>query len=80
MDVGTLVSRAARWHSRKTAVVCAGRERTFAEIDENANRVANALAGLGLRKGDRVALYADNSVEYFEVLFGVFKGGFVSVG
>jgi len=80
MDVGTLVSRAARWYARKTAVVCAGKERTFAEIDGHANQVANALAALGLRKGDRVALYADNSVEYFEVLFGIFKGGFVSVG
>ena len=80
MDVGTLVSRAARWHSGKTAIVCSGKERTFAQIDENANRVANALAGLGLAKGDRVALYADNSVEYFEVLFGLFKGGLISVG
>ncbi|MBI2177893.1 MAG: long-chain-fatty-acid--CoA ligase [Candidatus Tectomicrobia bacterium] len=80
MDAGTLVSRAARWHAGKTAVVCAGKARTFAEIGGNANRAANALAGLGLAKGDRVALYADNSVEYFETLFGLFKGGLVSVG
>jgi acyl-CoA synthetase (AMP-forming)/AMP-acid ligase II len=80
MNVGILVSRATKWYSNKTAVVCAEKERTFTEIDENANRFANGLADLGLVKGDRVALYADNSVEYFEVVFGVFKSGVVGVG
>jgi acyl-CoA synthetase (AMP-forming)/AMP-acid ligase II len=80
VNVGTLISRAARWYSNKTAVVCAGKERTFIEIDENSNRFANSLAKLGLVKGDRVALYADNSVEYFEAVFGLFKSGIVGVG
>lgn len=80
MDVGTLVSRAASWYKNKTAVVCAGEQRTFIEIDENANRFANGLASLGLVKGDRVGLYADNSVEYFEAIFGLFKSGIVGVG
>lgn len=80
MNVGILVSRATKWYSNQTAVLCAGKERTFTQIDENANRFANGLASLGLIKGDRIALYADNSVEYFEVVFGVFKSGVVGVG
>ena len=80
MNVGILVGRAAKWYLKKTAVVCAGKERTFSEIDENANRFANGLAELGLVKGDRVGLYADNSVEYFEAIFGLFKSGIVGVG
>jgi acyl-CoA synthetase (AMP-forming)/AMP-acid ligase II len=80
MNIGTLVNRAARWYSDKTAVACAGKERTFTEIDENSNKCANSLAKLGLVKGDRVGLYADNSVEYFEAVFGLFKSGIVGVG
>jgi len=80
MNVGTLVSLAAKWNSKKTAVVCSGKERAFMEIEENSNRFANGLASLGIVKGDRVALYADNSVEYFEAIFGLFKSGIVGVG
>lgn len=80
MDVGTLVSRAARWNETKTAVICSGKQRTFGEIERSSNRFANALKNLGLRKGDRVGLYADNSVEYFETIFGLFKSGIVGVG
>jgi long-chain acyl-CoA synthetase len=80
MDVGSLVSRAARWNEKKTAVVCSGKERTFGEIERNSNRFANGLKNFGLAKGDRVGLYADNSVEYFEAIFGLFKSGIVGVG
>lgn len=81
LTVSKLVSRAARWYSNRIAVMCAGKERTFAEIEKNSNRFANGLLGeLGLVKGDRVGLYADNSVEYFEAIFGVFKSGLVGVG
>ncbi len=80
MNVGILVGRAARWNAKKTAVICGGKERTFSEIDSNANRFASGLKKLGLAKGDRVGLYADNSVEYFEAIFGLFKSGIVGVG
>src|SRR4030042_5243877 len=80
MDVGILVSRASTWNSKKTAVICAEKERTFSEIESNSNRFANGLKKLGLKKGDRVGLYADNSVEYFEAIFGLFKSGIVGVG
>jgi long-chain acyl-CoA synthetase len=80
MNVGILVSRAARWNAKKTAVICGGKERTFSEIDHNANRFASGLKKLGLAKGDRVGLYAENSVEYFEAIFGLFKSGIVGVG
>jgi acyl-CoA synthetase (AMP-forming)/AMP-acid ligase II len=54
-----------------------GRRTTFAEFDVNTNRVANALIGLGLRKGDRIAYLGKNSDIYFELLMGAIKAGVV---
>jgi acyl-CoA synthetase (AMP-forming)/AMP-acid ligase II len=50
-----------------------GRAHTYASLNEAANRVANGLAGAGVGAGDRVAYWAKNTVEFFEVLFGAGK-------
>lgn len=44
-------------------------------IDERANRLADALLGLGLREGDRVDIIAENGHAYAEFLFAVAKAG-----
>jgi len=79
MDVGRLVARAARLYPEREAVVCGPVRRTLREVDARANRVANGLAALGLRRGDRVALLLKNCAEYMELDFGLAKGGFVRV-
>lgn len=50
-------------------------EVTFAEWNQRSNRVANALHDLGLRKGDRVAVLAMNSLEYLDLIFACQKTG-----
>ncbi|HTK15738.1 MAG TPA: acyl-CoA synthetase [Acidimicrobiia bacterium] len=55
------------------ALVCGGRRLTFAEEDERANRLANALAARGVGPGDHVACYLYNSIEYLEVMIAAFK-------
>jgi len=81
VDVGILISRAGKWYSDRVGVICAGKERTFGDIERNSNRFANGLLReCGLVKGDLVGIYADNCVEYLEVLFGVLKSGMVGVG
>ena len=52
---------------------------TFGEIDRAANRVANALAGLGLRPGDRAAAMLSNRPEYLATWFGMTKAGVIEV-
>ena len=54
-----------------------GRDTTFAAFDRHTNQVANALAAMGLRPGDRVSHLGKNSDLYFELLFGCFKAGIV---
>ncbi|KAA9164497.1 AMP-binding protein [Amycolatopsis acidicola] len=52
---------------------------TYRQADEAANRVAHALLAQGLRRGDRVLLYCDNSVEALVTMFGIAKAGLVAV-
>ena len=59
----------------KVALVCGERRFTYERLDAMANRLANALIEKGVRRGDRVALYLDNSVEAVVGLFAVLKAG-----
>src|SRR5277367_3999520 len=45
------------------------RKFTYADIDRRTDRLAAALAGLGIAKGDRVGVLAPNCAEYFELQF-----------
>ena len=59
--------------SDRTAIVCDGRRRTYAELDEGSNRIAHHLASVGVGPGDHVALHMRNSIEYVESLLGCLK-------
>ena len=50
---------------------------TFAAVFERANHVAHALAGLGVRPGDRVATLAWNDHRHLELYYGVSCSGAV---
>lgn len=52
---------------------------TYAQADDAANRVAQALRGAGLRETDRVLLYCENSIEAVITMFGIAKAGMVAV-
>src|SRR5688572_14589694 len=52
---------------------------TFADLDARANRVANALAGLGVGLEDRIALAFNNDWRFLETLFGAMRLGAVPV-
>ena len=53
-----------------------GRERTFAKVNANANRIARLLRHGGLRRGDSVALLCSNRAEFVEVLSATLRAGF----
>ena len=55
----------------RVGTICGDRKRTFAEIGDRIARLAGALQGLGVAKGDRVAILSLNSDRYLEYLFGV---------
>lgn len=76
---GDLLHRTARRYPGKLAVVGGDERFTYAEFDAAVNRAANALAGRGLRKGDRLALLSHNCWQYAALAFATAKLGVVLV-
>ncbi len=63
----------------KIAVKDLNKAYTFREWNERSCRLANALSGLGMKKGDRFAVLAYNCVEWMEIYAAAAKGGFICV-
>ena len=61
----------------RTAVVFYGRSVTYRELRDAADRLAAALAKLGVRKGERIALYLLNSPQFIIAYFAALKCGAV---
>ena len=75
MLLESFLEASVRRHADKVALVC-GRERvTFAEWESAANRLARGLKALGVRRGDRVAIHLENSIEAAIAVFAVLKAG-----
>lgn len=68
-----------RWHAAhrpaEVAVVCAGKTRTWADLNSSVNRCANALLALGLSYGENVAAMLTNRLEYLDVYLACAKTG-----
>ncbi len=77
--LGTLLEEVTKNHKKKQALLFEGHEVTYRELNENANKVANGLASLGLAKGDRVALMLPNIPDFVYCFFGIQKLGAVAV-
>lgn len=52
---------------------------TFGELSRWSNRAANHLLGLGLTRGDRVAIMLEPGLAFYVLLFGAMKAGLVAV-
>ncbi|WP_330183884.1 acyl-CoA synthetase [Nocardia sp. NBC_01503] len=57
----------------RLAVIEGARRRTFAELDERANRLAHHLAHAGAGPGTHIGFHMHNSIETLETLLGCFK-------
>jgi long-chain acyl-CoA synthetase len=61
----------------KPALIFGDRTFTFGELERLTNKAANGLKALGVRKGDRVTLFAQNSPEWAIGYAGIAKAGAV---
>ncbi len=77
--VQDFLERSAVRYPNKIALVTDAGRFTYRELDEMANAVAHALVADGLAKGDRVAIFSDNSLKAVVTLFGILKAGGVFV-
>lgn len=58
------ISANAKWYAHKTALVCGDRRVAWREFDARVNRVADALVGLGMQKGDKISVLMPNGIEW----------------
>lgn len=74
-----LMQEAFTRHADKVAYSFMGKELTFAQVDAQSRAFAAYLQGLGLKKGDRVALMMPNMPQYPVAVAAVLRAGFVVV-
>jgi fatty-acyl-CoA synthase len=48
---------------------------TYAELDARSNRLAQLLRAEGLRRGDHIAVFLENHLRYFEVIWAAYRSG-----
>jgi fatty-acyl-CoA synthase len=77
--IGEALALHARTFPDKTGARDLERTMTFREWHARACRLANALLGLGLRKGDRVCVLAYNCLEWVEIYAACAYAGLVAV-
>ena len=71
----SLIKRTAALHPDRTAVIHGRRRYTWAEVFSRCRRLCSALGGLGIGRGDTVAVMALNTPEMIECHYGVAAAG-----
>ncbi len=71
----TMLDRAAEKSPDLPYATFMGKSKTFAEVREDADRIANFLVSQGIKQGDRVAIFLPNVPHYPPVFFGSLKAG-----
>src|SRR3954471_14334014 len=79
LTLGQMLTVHARLSPDRIGARDLDRAMTFGQWNERSCRLANALLGLGLSKGDRVAVLAYNCVEWVEIYAAAAKAGLVVV-
>jgi long-chain acyl-CoA synthetase len=75
LSVPELFDQVVQKYGNKTALIFYGKKITYRELKELTDRLATALADLGVKKGDSVAMYLLNSPQYVIAYFAVLKIG-----
>ncbi len=79
LTIGQMLTVHARLLGAASGARDLERAMTFRQWNERSCRLANALLGLGLVKGDRVAVLAYNCIEWLEIYGATAKAGLIAV-
>lgn len=78
-SVGETLARSARRAPEREALVYGPRRYTYAELDAEVNRAANALASRGLSRGERLALMSPNTEAFVVSFYAALRLGAIVV-
>ncbi|MEE4265637.1 MAG: fatty acid CoA ligase family protein [Desulfobacteraceae bacterium] len=89
VNIATYLNQAAQTQPYKRAVICpAGRDKygrvayahlTFLQLDQESDYLAHGLESAGITRGVRTVLMVKPSIEFFALIFAIFKTGAVPV-
>ncbi|MDV3244010.1 MAG: long-chain fatty acid--CoA ligase [Nitrososphaerales archaeon] len=74
-----LLSESAAKHGGAICVHYQGRDLSYSQVDELSSRFASALISLGVKRGDRVAVFLPNIPQFVIAYFGILKAGAIVV-
>ena len=74
-----ILSTASGKYRSNDAIVFFEKSITYGELDDLSNRFASSLKGLGVKKGDRVALLLPNTPQFLICYFGAMRAGAIVV-
>ena len=72
-----ILTNTAKKHPEKAALAFFEREISYRELDSLSNQFAAALTTLGVKKGDKVAIFLPNIPQFVIAYFGILKAGAV---
>lgn len=79
LNIGDVSRLNAKRYPDKVALIGEAGQLTYAELDAASNQLGNALVGMGVSRGDRVALLSLNRIEYAIVTQAAAKIGAILV-
>ena len=79
VTLGAMLAETASKFPDHTALAFFGKKITYAEVDRLTDRFASALLGLGVGKGDRVALMLPNIPQMVIAYYGTLRAGAIAV-
>jgi long-chain acyl-CoA synthetase len=74
-----LLDRSAAKYPDNTFTIFNGASKTYAQVKNTADRIANFLNSRGINQGDKVAIFLPNLPQFPEIFFGILKAGAVAV-
>jgi len=78
VTIGDLIERSASYFGDSEAYVFGERRLTYSQYADRVRRAASGLYNLGMRRQDRVAILANNCIEYFEVYGAAEWAGYIA--
>ena len=79
MNLAHNLEASAFFFPNRPAVRQAGSEWTYAQVNDQANRIATGLIKMGVKPGEHIGLCALNSADWIIFYFGALKAGAVAV-
>ncbi len=76
-DFGQLIAATAQRRGAAIALDDGQRALSYSAFDARANRAARALVAYGLQPGERIAVLAENRIEYLELAVAAARGGVI---